>query len=83
MTWSKYWREFFGANLEDAEDFKFVSSFNVELNRKRSAPVRDCCVLDNYDRIISDALEKQNRNGKKTLSLILGTNVHRLARASQ
>ena len=24
-----------------------------------------CCVLGNYDRIISDALEKQNRNGKK------------------
>ena len=25
-----------------------------------------CCVLGNYDRIISDVLEKQNRNGKKT-----------------
>ena len=24
-----------------------------------------CCVLDNYDRIISDPLEKQNRNRKK------------------
>ena len=23
-----------------------------------------CCVLDNYDRIISDVLEKQDRNGK-------------------
>ena len=29
-----------------------------------------CCVLDNYDEIISDALEKQNRNGKNTSSLI-------------
>ena len=24
-----------------------------------------CCVLGNYDRIISDALEKQDINGKK------------------
>ena len=24
-----------------------------------------CCVLCNYDRIVSDALEKQNRNRKK------------------
>ena len=34
-----------------------------------------CCVLDNYDMIISDPLEKQNRNGK-TRSLILVTNIH-------
>ena len=40
-------------------------------------------VLGNYDRIISDALEKQNRNGKITRSLILVTNIHRQARASQ
>ena len=32
-----------------------------------------CCVLGNYDRIISDALEKQNQNGKNTRSLILVT----------
>ena len=42
-----------------------------------------CCVLGNYNRIISDALEKQNRNGKNTRSLILVTNIHRQARASQ
>ena len=42
-----------------------------------------CCFLGNYDRIISDALEKQNRNRKNTRSLILVTNIHRHARASQ
>ena len=42
-----------------------------------------CCVLGNYDRIISDALEKQNWNGKNTRSLILVTNIHRQARACQ
>ena len=42
-----------------------------------------CCFLGNYDRIISDALEKQNRNRKNTMSLILVTNIHRQARASQ
>ena len=42
-----------------------------------------CCVHGNYDRIISDALEKQNRNGKNTRSLILVINIHRQALASQ
>ena len=43
-----------------------------------------CCVLGNYDMIISDALEKQNQNGEKNArSLILVTNIHREARASQ
>ena len=42
-----------------------------------------CCFLGNYDRIISDALEKQNRNRKNTRSLILVTHIHRQARASQ
>ena len=39
-----------------------------------------CCVLDNYDR---GALEKQSRNGKNTSNLILVTNIHQQARASQ
>ena len=42
-----------------------------------------CCVFGNYDMIVSDALEKQNRNGKKTRSLILVTYIHWQARASQ
>ena len=42
-----------------------------------------CCVLGNYDRIISDALKKQNLDRKNTRSLILVTNIHRQARASQ
>ena len=42
-----------------------------------------CCFLGNYDRIISDALEKQNRNRKNTRSLILVANINRRARASQ
>ena len=42
-----------------------------------------CCILGNYDRIISDVLEKQNWNGKNTRSLILVTNIHGQARASQ
>ena len=42
-----------------------------------------CCFLGNHDRIISDVLEKQNRNRKNTRSLILVTNIHRQARASQ
>ena len=42
--------------------------------------VRRC----NYDRIISNALEKKNRKEKKnTSSLILVTNIHWQARASQ
>ena len=42
-----------------------------------------CCFLGNYDRIICDALEKQSRNRKNTRSLILVTNIHWQARASQ
>ena len=42
-----------------------------------------CCFLGNYDRIINDVLEKQNRNRKNTRSLILVANIHRHARASQ
>ena len=42
-----------------------------------------CRVLGNYDRITHDALEKQNRNGKNTSNLILVTNIHQQARASQ
>ena len=42
-----------------------------------------CCVVSNYDRIISDSLEKQNQNRKKTRSLTLVTNIHRQVRASQ
>ena len=42
-----------------------------------------CCVLGNYDKIISDTLEKQNRNGKNTRSLILVTNIHWQARTSK
>ena len=42
-----------------------------------------CYTMGNYDRIISDALEKKNRNGKKTRCLILVTNIHHQARASQ
>ena len=42
-----------------------------------------CRVLGNYDRITSGALEKQNRNGKNTSNLILVTNIHQQARASQ
>ena len=41
------------------------------------------CVFSNYDMIISHALEKQNRKEKKTRSLILVTNIHWQARASQ
>ena len=39
--------------------------------------------LSNYDRIISDALEKQNQNVKKTRSLILITNIYRQAQSGQ
>ena len=45
-----------------------------------------CCLLGNYDRIISDTLEKQYLNGKtqgRLRSLILVTYIHRQARASQ
>ena len=44
-----------------AEDFKCV--FVVYCAIKSKCVI--CCFLGNYDRIISDALEKQNRNGQK------------------
>ena len=47
--------------MEDAEDLKFV--FVVYCVDQLHCVIS--CVLGNYDRIISDALEKQNRNGKK------------------
>ena len=73
-----------GGNLEETEDFKFV--FVVYLCNKIEIDQLQCvicCFLGNYDRTISDALEKQNRNGKNTRSLILVTNIHRQAHASQ
>ena len=43
-----------------------------------------CCVLSIYDMIISHALESRTRTGKKPArSLILVTNIHWQARASQ
>ena len=40
-------------------------------------------LLSNYDRIISDAVEKKTETGKDTRSLILVTNIHQQARSSQ
>ena len=42
-----------------------------------------CCVLSTYDMIISHALESRTRTEKTARSLILVTNVHWQARASQ
>ena len=42
-----------------------------------------CCFLGNYDRIISDALKAEPEQKKNTRILILVTNIHRPARASQ
>ena len=51
--------------LEDAEDFNFFCGLlciKVKIGQLQSVI---CCVLGNYDSNNSDALEKQNRNGKK------------------
>ena len=73
-----------GGKLEGAERFKIcfhsLLCNKIEIDQLQCVI---CFVLDNYDRIISDALGKQNRNGKNTRSLILVTNIHRQARASQ
>ena len=68
--------------LEEAEDFCFLRLLcnKIEIDQLQCVI---CWVLDNYDGIISDTLEKQNRDGKKPTCLILVTNIHRQARASQ
>ena len=40
----------------------FIVQYKIEIDQLQCVI---CCVLDNYDRITSGALEKQNRNGKK------------------
>ena len=40
----------------------FIVQYKIEIDQLQCVI---CCVLDNYDRITSSALEKQNRNGKK------------------
>ena len=72
-----------GGKLEEAERFKSFLSLLCNKIEKDQFQCVICCVLGNYDRIISDALEKQNRNGRNTRSLILVTNIHRQARTSQ
>ena len=65
----KYWRELFSAK---AESWKKLKTSNLFLRRLLCNEIEIeqlqcviCCFLGNFDRIISDALEKQNRNGKK------------------
>ena len=53
--------------LEEAEDFKCIFVVLILCNKIEIDQLQ-CefwCVLGNYDRIISDAVEKQNRNGKR------------------
>ena len=68
-TWSKYWQEFFSAQAESWKKLKssilfssFIVQYKIEIDQLQCVI---CCVLYNYDRITSSALEKQNRNGKK------------------
>ena len=55
-----------GGKLEEAEDFE-ICSCRLLCNKIKIDQLQCviCCVLGNYDTIISDALKKQNRNGKK------------------
>ena len=66
-TWSKYWREFLSARMESWKKLKTSNLFRRLLCNKIKIDQLQCmicCLLGNDDRIISDALEKQNRKEK-------------------